>query len=66
MGELLVSGRVTLGVLTVVVKGRGARFFWRRTEFVAIDVLSCLHVLLDQLFWGGQDFIVTKNSLFLW
>ncbi len=32
-----------LGVLTVVVKGRGARSRCR-TEFVAIYVLSCLHV----------------------
>ena len=34
---------LTLGVLTVVVKGRGARSRWR-TEFVAIYVLSCLDV----------------------
>ena len=34
---------LTLGVLTVVVKGRVARSRWR-TEFVAIYVLSCLHV----------------------
>ena len=34
---------LTLGVLTVVVKGRVARSRWR-TEFVAIFVLSCLHV----------------------
>ena len=34
---------LTLGVLTVVVKGRGARSRCR-TEFVAIFVLSCLHV----------------------
>ena len=34
---------LTLGVLTVRVKGRVARSRWR-TEFVAIFVLSCLHV----------------------
>ena len=34
---------LTLGVLTVRVKGRGARSRCR-TEFVAIFVLSCLHV----------------------
>ena len=34
---------LTLGVLTVVVKGRVARSRWR-TEFVAIFVVSCLHV----------------------
>ena len=34
---------LTLGVLTVVAKGRGARSRCR-TEFVAIFVLSCLHV----------------------
>ena len=34
---------LTLGVRTVVVKGRGARSRCR-TEFVAIFVLSCLHV----------------------
>ena len=34
---------LTLGVLTVRVKGRGARSGCR-TEFVAIFVLSCLHV----------------------
>ena len=34
---------LTLGVLTVMVKGRVARSRWR-TEFVAIFVLSCLHV----------------------
>ena len=34
---------LTLGVLTVVEKGRGARSRCR-TEFVAIYVLSCLHV----------------------
>ena len=33
---------LTLGVLTVVVKGRGARLRCR-TEFVAIFVVSCLH-----------------------
>ena len=34
---------LTLGVLTVVVKDRVARSRWR-TDFVAIFVVSCLHV----------------------
>ena len=34
---------LTLGVLTVVVKGLVARSRWR-TEFVAIFVVLCLHV----------------------
>lgn len=37
---------LTLGVLTVVVKGRGIEIVVprRRTEFIAIFVVECLHV----------------------
>ena len=47
---------LTLGVLTVVVKGRVARSRWR-TECVAIFVVSCLHVRFVceiSWFWGWR------------
>ena len=47
---------LTLGVLTVVVKGRVARSRWR-TEFVAIYVLLCLDVQFSwqfSYFSGGR------------
>ena len=40
---------LTLGVLTVIVKGRVPRSRWR-TDFVAIFVVSCLHVRFSSLF----------------